>query len=91
MLIFSKYSFLFRKGEINFIYNARTNSFYKISDEAFNILSDIKHHGSINGDIDNSFLEALKDKKYLHPRKKTQNILIVWNFLIFPKHSAMKS
>lgn len=65
MLIFSKYSFLFRKGEINFIYNARTNSFYKISDEAFNILSDIKHHGSINGDIDNSFLEALKDKKIL--------------------------
>lgn len=65
MHIFSKYSFLFRKGGINFIYNARTNSFYKISDEAFNILSDIKHHGTADCKIDNSFLEALKDKKIL--------------------------
>lgn len=75
MLIFSKYSFIFKKGGVNFIYNSRTNSFYKISNEAYRILNVIRESGQVHGDIDRTFLDTLTDKKIITSPEEDSNYL----------------
>lgn len=74
-IIVSRYTFLFRKEGLNFIFNSRTNSFYNINDETFDFLNQIKEGGGIPKNADECFLSQLKDKKILTTPKDETSYL----------------
>ena len=73
MLNLSKYTFIFKRCGDAFIYNSRTNSFYKISDDTFRVLEDIRQSGNVKGNIDNKFLETLKEKMIITSPEEDSN------------------
>lgn len=64
MIRLSKYVILFKRNDNNFVYNARTNSFYLVPEEAFSALQAIKQSNKVCK-IDENFMSLLKEKKIL--------------------------
>jgi len=74
MLKTSKYVFLFQRDGKNFIYNSRTNSFYELPDEAFDLISRVKI-GECSDIIPIEFAEDLRKAKILTTEEEEKRYL----------------
>lgn len=70
----SRYVFLFQRNGGNFLFNARTNSFYRLQDDAYNALSEMKE-GNCVENLPKEFLSALEDKKIIVTEEQEKSYL----------------
>lgn len=77
MIGLSKYSIIFNKNGKNFIFNSRTNSFYLVSDDLYNILSNAEIK-NFEESLPTEIFEELKRKKIIVPESEDEKY---FNFL----------
>lgn len=70
----SKYSVLFQKEGESFLYNSRTNSFYKLPSDTYKALEAMKT-GDDCGSLPSEFISLLKEKKIVATEDEDQNYL----------------